>query len=178
MVLENANFSFFQCFFPQLWRTLARKLMKRPAIFIIYFQSPGQIVHVHKVSRSAYFFQKFYGRFNLMSMFLTFHDFYEKTYEKTYWFYDLISNLLLLYVDWQNFFAWNFLLKKWRLFENVINLLFISVTLSNVCEKSYQKTYLFFSIFSNFHFSFMCNLFLKFVSSVTLSRSFITTSYL
>ena len=197
--------------------------MKRPPIFIIYFQSPGQIVHVHKVSRSAYFFQKFYGRFNLMSMFLTFHDFYEKTYEKTYWFYDLISNLLLLYVDWQNFFAWNFLLKKWRLFENVINLLFISVTLSNVCEKSYQKTYLFFSIFSNFHFSFMCsqnfmtsklqrkvcrlfqyvnknlfiapnlnnildknyekpynlcNLFLKFVSSVTLSRSFITTSYL
>ena len=58
--------------------------MKRPAVFIIYFQSPAQIVHVHKVSGSAYFFQKFYGRFDLTSMFLTFHDFYEKTYQKTY----------------------------------------------------------------------------------------------
>ena len=131
--------------------------MKRPAVFIIYFQSPAQILHVHKVSQSGYFFQKFYGRFDLTSMFLTFHDFYEKTYQKTYWFSDLFSNLLLLYVGWQNFFAWNFLLKKWRLFENVINLLFISATLSNVCEKSYEKTYLFFSIFSNFHFSFMCS---------------------
>ena len=180
-------------------------------------------MHVHKVSRSAYFFQKFYGGFNLMSMFFTFHHFYEKTYEKTYWFYDLFSNFLWLYVGWQNFLAWNFLIKKWRLFQNVINFLLISATLSNVCEKSYEKTYLFFSIFSNFHFSFMCwqnfmtsklqkkvcrlfqyvnknlfiaptlnnildknyekpynlcNLFFKFVSSFTLSRSFIMTSYL
>ena len=180
-------------------------------------------MHVHKVSRSAYFFQKFYGGLNLMSMFFTFHDFYEKSYEKTYWFYDLFSNFLWLYIGWQNFFAWNFLIKKWRLFENVINFLLISATLSNVCEKSYEKTYLFFSIFSNFHFSFMClqnfmtsklqkkvcrlfqyvnknlfiaptlnnildknyekpynlcNLFFKFVSSFTLSRSFIMTSYL
>ena len=36
-------------------------------------------------------------------MFLTFHDFYEKSYEKTYWFYVLISNLLLLHVSWQIF---------------------------------------------------------------------------
>ena len=156
LLLQNANFSFLQFFFSQLWRTLARKLMKRPAVFITYFQSPGQIMHVHKVSRSAYFFQKFYGGFNLMSMFFAFHHFYEKTYEKTYWFYDLFSKFLWLYIGSQNFFAWNFLIKKWRLFENVINFLFISATLSNVCEKSYEKTYLFFSIFSNFHFSFMC----------------------
>ena len=58
--------------------------MKRPAVFITYFQSPGQIMYVHKVSRSAYFIQKFYGGLNLMSMFFTFHDFYVKTYEKTY----------------------------------------------------------------------------------------------
>ena len=56
-----------------------------------------------------------------------------------------------------NFLAWNFLPTKWRLFENMIKLLFICATLSNVCEKSYEKTYLFFSIFSNFHFSFMCS---------------------
>ena len=130
--------------------------MKRHAVFITYFQSPGQIMHVHKVSRSAYFFQKFYGGFNLMSMFFTFHHFYEKTYEKTYWFYDLFSKFLCLYIGWQNVFAWNFLIKKWRLFQNVINFLLISATLSNVCEKTYEKTYLFFPIFSNFHFSFMC----------------------
>ena len=56
-----------------------------------------------------------------------------------------------------NFFAWNFLLEKLRLFENVIKLLFISTTLSSLCEKSYEKTYLFFSIFSNFQFSIICS---------------------
>ena len=81
---------------------------------------------------------------------------HEKSYEKTYWFYVLISNLLLLHLSW-HFLAWNFLPTKWRLFENMIKLLFICATLSNVCEKSYEKTYLFFSIFSNFHFSFMCS---------------------
>ena len=86
--------------------------MKRPAVFITYFQSIGQIVHVYKVSWSGYFFQKFYGRFNLMSMFFTFHHFYEKTYEKTYWFFDLFWNFLSLYVGWQKFFNWNFLPKN------------------------------------------------------------------
>ena len=83
MAVENANFSF--------WRTLARKLMKRPAIFITYFQSTIQIV---QILGSEYFFQKFVGRFNLMSTFLAFHHFCEKTYKKTYQFYDLFSNLL------------------------------------------------------------------------------------
>ena len=169
LLLQNANFSFLQFFFSQLWRTLARKLMKRPAVFITYFQSPGQIVHVHKVSRSAYFFQKFYGGFNLMSMFFAFHHFYEKTYEKTYWFYDLFSNFLWLYVRWQNFLAWNFLIKKWRLFQNVINFLLISATLSNVCEKSYEKTYVFF--FNIFKLPLFLYVFTKFHDQQVTKKS-------
>ena len=55
--------------------------MKRPAVFITYFQSPSQIMHVHKLSRSAYFFQKFYGGFNLMSMFFTFHHLRENLWK-------------------------------------------------------------------------------------------------
>ena len=45
MALENENFSFSEILFSQLWRTLARKLMKRPVVFIRYFQSSSQIAH-------------------------------------------------------------------------------------------------------------------------------------
>ena len=37
--------------------------MKRPAVFITYFQSSFQTVHSYQVLRSEYFFQKFYDRF-------------------------------------------------------------------------------------------------------------------
>ena len=72
MALENENFSFSQILFSQLWRTLARKLMKRCVVFITYFQSSFQIVHICQVLHSEYFFQKFDGRFNLISIFFHF----------------------------------------------------------------------------------------------------------
>ena len=147
MAFENANFSFSEFFFSRLWRTLARKLMKRPAVFITYFQSTIQIVHVYQILRSEYFFQKFVGRFNLMSTFFAFHHFCEKTYEKTYWFYDLFSNFQLLCARSQNFVVWNFFTIKLRPFLNVNNFLFISATLSNICDKTYEKTYRFFKYF-------------------------------
>ena len=136
MAVENANFSF--------WRTLARKLMKRPAIFITYFQSTIQIVHVYQILRSEYFFQKFVGRFNLMSTFLSFHHFCEKTYKKTYQFYDLFSNFPSLCAHSQNFVVWKFFSRKWRPFLIVNNFLFIFATLSNICDKTYEKTSHFF----------------------------------
>ena len=82
-----------------------RKLMKRPAVFIPYFQSPFQIVQVYQVLHSEYFFffRKFDGRFNLMSILFTFHQFCEETYEKTYQFYDLFSNFPSLCARSQNF---------------------------------------------------------------------------
>ena len=89
MAVENANFLFSEFFFSRLWKTLARKLMKRPVVFITYFQSTIQIVQVYQILHSEYFFQNFFGRFNLMSTFFAFHHFCEKTYEKTYPFYDL-----------------------------------------------------------------------------------------
>ena len=40
----RSNFSFCNFLFSQLWRVLAKKLMNRPVVFIIYFQIPVQIV--------------------------------------------------------------------------------------------------------------------------------------
>ena len=126
--------------------------MKRPAVFITYFQSTIQIVHVYQILRSEYFFQKFVGWFNLMSTFLAFHHFCEKTYKETYQFHDLFSNFLSLCGRWQNFVVQKLFSRKWRPFLNVNNFLFISATLSNICEKTYEKTYRFFLIFRNFNF--------------------------
>ena len=125
----------------------SEKTYEKSCCFIIYFQSSVQIVHVDEVLRSGYFFQKFDGPLNLMSIFFTFHRFCEKVYEKTYQFYSLFSNVLSLCARLQNFVIWKFFLKKWRLFQNVNNLLFISSTLSNICSKTYEKTYHFFYIF-------------------------------
>ena len=55
MALENENFSFLEILFSQLWRTLARKLMKRPVVFIRYFQSSSQIAQVYVVLESIFF---------------------------------------------------------------------------------------------------------------------------
>ena len=85
----KCKFFIFIIFFSRLWRTLAKKLMKKPAVFITYFQNTIQIVHVYQILRSEYFFKKFVGRFNLMSTFFAFQHFCEKTYSKTYRFYDL-----------------------------------------------------------------------------------------
>ena len=104
----------FRNFFSRLWRTLARKLSERPAIFITYFQSTIQIVYAYQALRSEYFFQKFVGSFNLMSIFFALHHFCEKTYEKTYQFNDLFSNFLSLCARSKSFVVWKFLLKKWR----------------------------------------------------------------
>ena len=128
--------------------------MKRRAVFITYFQSTIQIGLVYQFLLSGYFFPKFDGRLNIMGTFFAFPLFCEKTYEKTYNFYDLFSNILSWFTLSQKFVLWKFLPKKWRLFQNVYNLLFISATLSNICNKTYEKTYLFFYIFSKYHFGF------------------------
>ena len=70
--------------------------MKRPTVFITYSQSAYQIMHVYQVLRFEFFFQKFYDRFNIKSIFFKFHDLCEKTYEKNYKFYELFSNFLSL----------------------------------------------------------------------------------
>ena len=48
--------------------------MKRRAVFIKYFQSPFQIVHLYELLLSEYFFQKIGASFNLTSIFLNFEQ--------------------------------------------------------------------------------------------------------
>ena len=96
--------------------------MKKPAVFKLHFQNPVQIVHVYEVLRSGSFFQKFHGRFNLMSIFFTFHRFYEKTYEKTYQFYGLFPNVLSLCARSRNFVISKFFWKEWRGCFNILTI--------------------------------------------------------
>ena len=147
--MKTHIFHFCNFWFSNVWRVLARKLMKKPAVFIINFQNLVQIVHVYEVLQSGSFFQKFHGRFNLMSIFFTFHRFYKKTYEKTYQFYGLFPNVLSLCARSQNFVIGKFFLKKRWLFQYFNNLWFICSIWSNICDKVYEKTYHFFYIFSN-----------------------------
>ena len=65
-------FHFCRFVFFRLWTTLARKLMKKPAVFITYFQSPFQFVHVYQFLHFEDFFEKFDGCFNLTAFFLRF----------------------------------------------------------------------------------------------------------
>ena len=121
--------------------------MKRLVVFIAYFQSSFQIVHVYQVLRSELFLQKFYDPFNLISIFFTFKHFSEKTYEKTDQFYDLFLNLFLLCTRSKNLVIWKFLLKKLWLFQNLNNFFFICSTLSNICEKTMKRPTIFFTYF-------------------------------
>ena len=130
--------------------------MKRPAVFITYFQSTIQIVHVYQILRSEYFSQKFVACFNLVSTFFTLQQFCEKIYRKTYRFYDWFSKFPSLCARSENFVVWKLSWRKWRPFVNVNNFLFISATLSNICDKSYEKTYHFFLIYWHFNFTFTC----------------------
>ena len=65
-------FHFCHFVFFRLWTTLARKPMKKSAVFLTYFQSPFQFVHVYQVLPSEVFFAKFDGRFNLTAIFWRF----------------------------------------------------------------------------------------------------------
>ena len=223
MALENANYSFLQFFFSRLWRTLARKLMKRPAVFTTYFQSTIQIVHVYHVLRSEFFYQKFVGRFHFYVHFFRFPPLLRENLWKDLSILWLIFKLLIfmctltkfcglkfffknmaalsknvnniihfcnfeqhlrqnLWKDLRIFWIFSncgfifmftkFLIskfknKKYRLFQYVDKTLFIiPATLNNIFHKNYEKPY-------NF-----CNVFLKFLSICTLSRSFIMTTFL
>ena len=143
--LEKSIFLFSLFYFSQLWRTLARKLMKRPIVFITYFESPFQIVPVYQVFRSGYFFPKFYDGFNIISIFPIFSSFAREVKKRhtnfmTYFqiFYHCVDAHKILWFR-------KCLLRKWHLFENVNNFLLIFATLSNICDKSYEKTYHFFT---------------------------------
>ena len=142
--MKTHIFHFSKFRFLNFWRVLARKLMKKTPVFIIHFQNPIQIVHFYEVSRSASFFKKFHGRFNLMSIFFTFHRFYEKTYKKTYQFYGLFPNVLSLCAHSQSFVLGKFFLKKWRLFQYFNNLWFICSIWSNILRQSLWKDLPFF----------------------------------
>ena len=86
--------------------------MERPAVFITYFQSTIQIGLLYQLLLSGYFFPKFDGRLNFMATFFAFPFFCEKTYEKTYNFYDLFSNILSWFTLSEKFVLWKFVKKK------------------------------------------------------------------
>ena len=118
--------------------------MKRPAVFIIFFQGPVQIVHIYEVLRSGYFFQKYHGHFKLMSIFFTFHHFCEKTYEKTYQCYGLFSKVLSLYARSQNFVIWKGFFKKMTAVSKCQQFIIHFLNFEQHLRQNLWKTYHFF----------------------------------
>ena len=57
--------------------------MKKLAVFITYFQSPFQFVHVYQFLDFEDFFEKSVGWFNLMSIFLTLNYFLRKNMRRS-----------------------------------------------------------------------------------------------
>ena len=166
MALENANYSFLQFFFSRLWRTLARKLMKRPAVFTTYFQTTIQIVHVYHVLQSEIVFQKFVGRFHFNVHFFHFPPLLQENLWKDLPILWLIFRILIFMCTLTKFCGLKFFFQKYGSPFKMLAILFISATLSNICDKTYERTYDFL------------NVFLKFLSICTLSRSFIMTTFL
>ena len=124
--------------------------MKRPTVFITYFQRSVQFEHVYQVLLSKHFFQKNGDCFNLTSIFPCLNNFCKKTYEKTYLFLHIYTNSLSRSTLSQSFTIWKFLLKKCQLFQNLNKFSLIWASLSNFCMKTYERTYRFYDIFSKF----------------------------
>ena len=114
--LEKSIFLFSLCYFSQLWRTLVRKLMERPIVFITYFESPFQIVHVYQVFRSGYFFSKILWRFQYNIHFFPFLAVLPEKLRKNIPILWLIFKCFIVGRS-QNFVIWKCLLRKWRLWK-------------------------------------------------------------
>ena len=167
MELKNGNFSFLHFLFSQLWTTLPRKLMKTPAIVITYFQTPFQIVHIYQVLQWECFFLKLSRPFQYNIHSLNFEMLLPENLWEDLQIVWLISKFLSRSTRSQFFVIWKCLLKISQLFQNVHKLFIILATLSNICHKTYEKTYQFFDIFkvpldlSTFAKSQYHNIFLK-----------------
>ena len=140
--------------------------MKRPAVFITYFQIPLQIVHIYQVLQYIWIlFSKTWWPFQFNILFFDFQPLFQENLWKDLPILWLIFKLPIIMSTLPKFCHLKILLKKWRLFQNVKKLLFISTTLNNICDKIYQKTYPYFDIFWNFRFIF------------TYSQNFIITKF-
>ena len=115
---ENVN-KFLQI--QQLWTTFARKLMKRPTIFMTYFHSSDQFVHVHTVLLAQKFLQKKWHLFQYVKKMLlipaTLNNILNKNYEKFYRFCNIFSKFLSLFTLSHNVIMATFLEQKWQLFQ-------------------------------------------------------------
>ena len=148
----GTSFPFLQYLFSRFWTPFRRKLMKRPAVFITYFENLFEIVHVQQVLNSEYFFRKFDGRSKIMAIFLLSTTFARKLIK---WPDNFITYFRSFYRYIQIFVVWKNFKIKWQLFQNVNDLLFIFAIFSNICNKTYEKTYNFFLIPWKFNFTFM-----------------------
>ena len=107
--------------FQQLWTTFARKLMKRPTIFMTYFHSSDQFVHVLTVLLAQKFLQKKWHLFQYVKKMLlipaTLNNILNKNYEKFYRFCNIFSKFLSLFTLSHNVIMATFLEQKWQLFQ-------------------------------------------------------------
>lgn len=114
--------------------------MKRHTIFMTYFQSSGQLLHVHTFLIAQKFLEKKWRFFQYVKktllIFITLNNICQKVAIN---FYTLTK-----------FYYLKIYIKKWQLFKNVNKLLLIWPTLNNFCIKTNKKIYNLYGIFSKF----------------------------
>ena len=87
---------------------------------------------------------------NLLFISTTLSNICGKTYENFYYFYIIFSKFFSSYSQSQTFVVRKFLERKYRFFRNINKFLLRWVIFNNFYEKTYEKTYCFLDIFSNF----------------------------
>ena len=119
-----------------------------------YFRSSCHDLHAHKILSSEIFTLKkmwfFQNVNNLLFISTTLSNICGKTYENFYYFYIIFSKFFSSYSQSQTFVVRKFLERKYRFFRNINKFLLRWVIFNNFYEKTYEKTYCFLDIFSNF----------------------------
>ena len=144
--------------------------MKRPTNFMAYFQTFYYYVHVHKVLSSEKNFLKNGGFFKMLTILYSYAQlwatFATKFMKRPTIFFLYFETFHFVFTTLQNFMISKLIKRKCCPLEYVNKILLIPVTLNNVFDNN-CKTY--FKV---------CNVFFKFVSIFTLSRSFVMTTFL
>ena len=144
MALENGHSSFLQFFIAQFLEGFNEKTYEKTCRFYNTYSKSSSICTRLRSFTIWIFFSKISWLFQLNVQFFLFAPLLRQNLWKNLAILWLISKGSIILCRFTKFRHLNFFKKKWCLFQNVNNLLFISSTLSNICGKTYENTYYLF----------------------------------
>ena len=146
MALKSANFSFSQFFFSILEDFSEKTYEKTCRFYNIFPKYNSNCVCLPSFTLWI-FFSKICWPFQFNVHFLRFAPLLRENLLKDLPVLWLIFKLPIIMCTLKKFCRLKVFTKKMAVFQNVDNLLFISATLSNICDKTCEKTYHFFKYF-------------------------------